>query len=399
MRKANQITFLCCFFSFLFNVDLLAQEQIYFKEIGGTSSTNNAYHILFLPLNKQENHELVRASLFANGRGVEIVYTKDEQALERLKVLVTDGVQFGTIDPKRLFVVDLTKQSEATLALLETDDIQPAKTIIFDKYNPLLFNRLLGDVKFIPPVKMNDRLFLDQTFKFIKKQRKWGSEVDKSQLRSSRKIDSLVQRKNTNLFNVEFQFGSWFLLSEQNLGNERFNIANSGNNYRLNFGYGLSQRLVLQGSFGISFKLPDEDAQRAAVNNAGTGVSFSNETRNQFVMTTGLGLKYYVKQGSVNFYGLLGVERVNMELINFKAFSNNNGEIRDRYSTTDLRFNAVRYGVGMETSLASRLYFNFQLEGTKSETFQEPINGVSNFDNVGFSFGLGFKLGSPKTGR
>jgi len=399
MRLSTLTRVLVLTVPFFLYAELMAQETPYFKQIGAErNSPNGSFHILFLTNETDSLEKAVGQALFNQGLvGIEMVYKPEKDVFKNLERIISDGIQFDRINPSKIYVTDLSEGAEASLALTEFEHMLPAMTIVFGKYNALLFNRLPGAVRFYQRSTAKNKAELINALDFDQPKRKWGFEVNRSMMRNSRRVDSTIQTKNRGLFQAEFQLGTWFLLSEQDIGNEEFNIANSGRHYKLNFGYGLSDHLVIQAGLGVSFKLPNEDEQRAALSNATVGTDLSNQTRNQIILSPAVGLKYYFNQGSrFKYYGLLGYERVNMELTNFKVFTNSNGDIRDRYSSISKNFNGLRYGLGMEATLSPRLYLTLQFEGLKSESFNEPVNGVTNFDHLNFNFGVGFKLGSPQ---
>lgn len=365
-----------------------------FGKAGNLSAS--AFYILLLENETDSVAHWITEHVKSFGYGVELVISEGDNPFKNLEVKVNDGINFGNIDPQKVFVIDLTDHARGSLLLLEQDNLPTSRTIVLSGFNSKLYHVLPGQVKFYPGSNIRNKQEAIATLDYFQYQRKWGIEVSGSISKSFRTQDSLITHSQKGLISFEYQTGMWFLLSNQENDRGRFNVANNGWNYQVNLGYGLSDRIVLRAGLGISLKLPNEDEQLAQLGTPEPGIRISNETRNQIVLMPSVGLKYYFKTGRFKYYGLLSYQHTSMELINFKVFTNSNGEIRDRRSTKSLGFNAIRYGLGIETNISPRFYFNFQIEGLKSEKFDEPVNEVSNFDNLSFSLGLGIKLGIPK---
>lgn len=359
------------------------------------NTADNAYYIVFFSQENNAIAEAAKTELRNNNRGIEVIIEGRDFKLDEIETIVNDGIRFGNIDEDKVIIIDASSGSEASLAIIDQDQIHPSMTFVFGQFNSQLYNKRPGKVQFYP---INTISNLDQFKSALDPngiRRKWGFELGGKMIRNSIQSDSIVRWSNRGMFHIDFQIGTWFLLSDQDIGNERFNIANSGRHYKLNLGYGLSDRLILQAGLGFSFKLPNEDKQRQALGTPVPGSSFSNQTRNQIILSPSIGVKYYFKKGKYKYYGILGYEYVNMELINFKVFTNTNGDIRDRRSTLNKETHGFRYGIGVEAPILPRVYMTLQFEGFKSQEFDSPVNGVTNYDNLNFNFGIGYKFGSP----
>lgn len=359
------------------------------------NTADNIYYVAFFSTESNTDSEAAKAELRTNKRGIEVIIEGDDFKLGEIETIINDGIRFGNIDENKVVVIDASHGARASLAILEQNKFEPSMTLIFGQFNTEVYNKRPGKVQFYPVHTLADLNQFKHALDPNVTRRKWGFELGGKMIRNSIESDSIVRWSNKSLFHVEFQLGTWFLLSDQDIGNERFNIANSGRHYKLNLGYGLSDRLIIQAGLGFSFKLPNEDKQRQALGTPAPGSSFSNQTRNQVILSPSIGAKYYFKKGKYKFYGILGYEYVSMELINFKVFTNTNGDIRDRISTLNKQTHGFRYGIGVEAPVLPRVYMTLQFEGLKSQAFDSPVNGVTNYDNLNFNFGIGYKFGTP----
>ncbi|WP_139135156.1 outer membrane beta-barrel protein [Roseivirga sp. 4D4] len=359
------------------------------------NTADNAYYIVFFNKENSAISETAKAELRNNNRGIEVIIEGEDFKLDEIETIVNDGIRFGNIDENKVIVIDASSASEASLAILEQNKFEPSMTLVFGEFNTEVYNKRPGRAQFYPVSALSNLNQFKDALDPSGIRRKWGFELGGKMIRNSVESDSIVRRSNKGLFHIDFQMGTWFLLSDQDIGNERFNIANNGRHYKLNLGYGLSDRLILQAGLGFSFKLPNEDKQRQALGTPVPGSSFSNQTRNQVILSPSIGMKYYFKKGKYKYYGILGYEHVSMELINFKVFTNTNGDIRDRRSTMSKETHGLRYGIGVEAPILPRVYMTLQFEGFKSQEFDSPVNGVTNYDNLNFNFGIGYKFGSP----
>ena len=329
-------------------------------------------------------------------RGIEWTFSNDEAELQRLEAKVDDAITFSAIPLKKVFLIDLTHKARASLHLLEKGSMPGYKTIILSAFNPILYNKRLGLVKFYPKASIHSKAEALTTLDYFRQHRKWDIEGIGKVDNRIKAQDSLISNAQKGLISFEFQTGMWFLLAPQKKDESEFNIADNSWHYHFNLGYGLTNRLVLKLGAGISQKLPDKDDQIAKREALKPRIRITDETQSQNLFMPNIGLKYYLKVGKFKYYGLIGYQRTIMRLTNLETLMDTKGVKHNQTSIMDMNFNSLRYGLGLEATILPRLYFNFQFEGLKSQAFKQPVSGVSSFNYLSFSFGLGIKLGQPK---
>ena len=359
----------------------------------------SALFVLYTDVEGAPQVEEIKARLFEASMGLEVIVRSETNfEFDKVKQFIYDAIVAGKVYTDKVFVLDFTRQLNPSRELLKRYGDFISKVIAIGEFESDYHALAPQKIKFIAPTALRQDGVTQSIDAHLGRGRRWGFLVTEGEEKAVREKNDQIAKTHKGQFYLNLQAGSWWLLNKRSADNGRFELQGSGNHYRLGLGYGITNRLTLQGGVNFSFERPNQDElQTQLPSNPVPGIDFSSDQSNHLVLSPFLGAKYSF--GSRKFRPFLhaGVERVNMEFISLKITVNGLGQARNRFSTETQQLNALRFGGGFETQFSKRIYFNMQLDMLRTSKFDDTFSGVSRFDSMALSLGVTFKLGKARS--
>ena len=227
-------------------------------------------------------------------------------------------------------------------------------------------------------------------------ERKWGFEVERNNEKLRQKTDSTIKSNGAGLFNVHFHLGQYYLTGKSPSNSGRYDIDHSASMYRLNLSYGISPRLEIIGGLTLSANPPDQEAMSVQASEQANAVTFSNEIDFQFILSPGIGIKYYLKREGYRLFTTASFQRNYLRLTHFTTSRRQNDIPRQRTSIDNFTSNAFNLGFGLETSLGTRLSFSIQTEYSQASDYDDQNLDLRAFSYVNVLLGMKYTFGQPK---
>lgn len=382
----------------------LSAQQAYtnqvIEHIAPQRPYKSALYIVYTHNESDSLESSLKNALYHKALALEIVVTNGLTQAEHVARYLTDALDAGKTDSQQVYVIDFTNDHAGATGLLKRFAEKISGVLAFGRFNGQLYYAFPGKVAFWPRSKLKLPGIEQEARSHFAPHSMDGAVITEKQERQKQERDTRVTEAQQGMWYLGAQRGTWFLLSGREDDNGRYRLKGSGSVYRFSLGYGISRRLTVKAGLNLSFERPNEDetASQAATSQPIPGVPFSNEVRDHFLASPFIGLKYkpVLLKKRVRPYFHLALEQVNIELFNFRITTNGAGQPRRRISTTSRTLNSLRYGAGLEAQFSKRLYFDFQMDLQHTNSFQEPISGVKDFDNLSFQLGFSFKLGAVR---